>query len=87
MTNMVFPSNKNLKAMGLRDSSDEVERLRCALSLALQFVPLESQCPDQQADISLIHDLVAGRAVPWDELDRISRRDRLQHPNGVRTPE
>ena len=57
---------------------DETERIRCALSLALQFVPLQSEVPDEQADIELIHDLVAGRAVAWDEMDRIRRREQIE---------
>jgi hypothetical protein len=58
--------------------NDEAERIRCALSLALQFVPLTSVRPDEQADIDLIRDLVQGRAVPWDELDRIRRREVIE---------
>lgn len=67
--------------------SDELERMKCALSLALQFVPLESKCADQQADINLIHDLVAGRAVAWDEMDRTSRRNKLSARHGLTAKE
>lgn len=61
---------------------DEAERIRCALSLALQFVPLQSTVPSEQADIELIHDLVSGKAAPWDELDRIRRIEHLEALEG-----
>lgn len=48
-------------------SGDEVERLRDALSLALQYLPAQPSGSDAQKDIARIHDLIAGKAAAWDE--------------------
>lgn len=52
---------------------NDIERIRDALSLALQFVPLESDDASIQADIDRIHDLISGNAIAWDETDCVNR--------------
>lgn len=49
------------------DENSEVERLKDALSLALQYIPAQPTGSDAQKDIARIHDLIAGRAKAWDE--------------------
>lgn len=53
--------------------NDDLDRLKYALALALQFVPLQSRDPKVQVDIDLIADLIAGRAIVPSNIPELRR--------------